>query len=233
MGSGVEDDETYENRLEDRLNRELGGPAGRRFEVLNFSQGGYTPIQKLAMLETRALDFRPDLVLYAATSHEIGAMFEPAQLQHLARYGLLGDYPYVVEAMAGAGVGAEDLVTRERSIKATLQPYAEPALTRLLAAFRELGESRQARTALLLVEIPNDPPTRAEVFDRLAALGRAAGLPVLDLQGAFADVPDRSVLWIAPWDAHTNATGHSLLADRLYDRLLEQGLIVTEPAPQP
>ena len=43
-------------------------------------------------------------------------------------------------------------------------------------------------------------------------------------------VADRSTLWIAPWDAHTNAAGHRMLADRLYALLLEQGLVPTGAA---
>jgi hypothetical protein len=85
-----------------------------------------------------------------------------------------------------------------------------------------------ARPALVLLEVPNDSPTRPEVFDRLVALGKSAGLPVLDLQGLYADIADRSTLWIAPWDGHTNAKGHRLLAGRLYPLLVKERLVPTD-----
>ncbi len=60
---------------------------------------------------------------------------------------------------------------------------------------------------MVLAPVPLDGKTRPKVLDQLAALGRAAGIPVLDLFGAFSSVDDLSSLWIAPWDSHTNAAG--------------------------
>jgi hypothetical protein len=95
MGEGVEDDQTYENLAEDRLNAELGPRTGLTYEILNFSRGAITPTQKLAMVEKRMLAFEPDLILYAATNREIFSMFELAQIQHLAQHGLIDEFPYV------------------------------------------------------------------------------------------------------------------------------------------
>ena len=46
----------------------------------------------------------------------------------------------------------------------------------------------------------------------------------------YAEVADRSTLWVASWDIHTNAAGHRMLADRLHALLLEQRLVPTETA---
>jgi len=99
----------------------------------------------------------------------------------------------------------------------------------LLRNFREDTFVRGARPALVLLEIPKDGRTRKPEFDRLVNIGRAAGLPVLDLQGSFAKVQDRQSLWVAPWDNHSNAEGHRLLADRLYTLLVQQELVPTKP----
>jgi hypothetical protein len=52
---------------------------------------------------------------------------------------------------------------------------------------------------------------------------------VLDLYGALASVEDRSKLWIAPWDDHTNALGHRLLAEKLVERLVAGRLVPAGP----
>jgi hypothetical protein len=229
MGMGVEDDQTYENLAEDRLNAELGPRTGFKYELLNNSYTAYTPTQKLAVLKERTLDFGPDLVLYAASSRELTWMFMFVQLQHLARQGLLDQFPYVTDAMtrAGVGTGIEKLMA-ETEIDAKLKPYAEETLQKLLVAFRDAATSGGAQTAMLIVELPTDTPERLEVLSEVKAAAEAAGMPVLDVQGVYDVVPDRRTLWIAPWDDHTNAAGHQLLADRLYGLLVEQGLVPTE-----
>jgi hypothetical protein len=177
------------------------------------------------------LDFEPDLVLYAANSREIGWMFKADHLQHLAQHDLLGQFPFVVEAMERAGVGSDpETLAQVGTVESRLLPHAEGALQALFASFRELGRRHGAETAMLLVEIPGDTPSRLDVFDRLEAAAGAAGLPVLSLEGVYAGVPDRTALWITPWDDHTNATGHRMLAARLYELLLERGMVPVEAA---
>jgi hypothetical protein len=50
-------------------------------------------------------------------------------------------------------------------------------------------------------------------------LAREAGLEILDLSSAFDQVVDRNTLVLTPFDDHTNAFGHRLLADKLYEEL--------------
>ena len=58
MGSGVNNDETFEALLEERLNREAAGGKYTRIEILNFAVAGYTPTESLAVLEQRVFGFR-------------------------------------------------------------------------------------------------------------------------------------------------------------------------------
>jgi hypothetical protein len=225
MGWGVKDDETYENVVEDRLNRELGPVTGKKFEILNFSFKGYGPTQKLAVIEQRMFPFHPDVVLYVANTTELLWMFKSAS--RLAQYALLDQFSYVRDAIERAGLDPtrlpkDDILTRK------LAPFAEDALSALLRSFREETLARGARPVLVLLEIPKDGLTHKVEFDRLASIGRSVGLPILDLQGSFAKVRDRQSLWVAPWDNHSNAEGHRLLADRLYSLLVQQELVPTK-----
>jgi len=232
MGAGVNDGETYENLIEDRLNRELGPRVGVRFEILNFSHGGFDPVQKLAVFERRVQAFKPDLVLYVANSQETNWVF--SSVDRLVRSGHGGEFPPLLEALRLAGLPTEPgppLALAQRQ-NPKLSPLAEKTLISLLSQLRDSASSSGIRAALVLSEIPDDGAKRDPIFDRLDAAGRAAGLPVLDLQGVFAAVGDRSSLWITPWDSHTNGIGHRLVAQRLYTLLLEQGLVPTQAAPR-
>ena len=226
MGWGVKDDETYENVVEDRLNRELGPLTGKKFEIMNFSFKGYGPTQKLAVIEQRMFPYRPDVVLYVANTTEFLWIFKSAS--KLARNALLDQFPYVGDAIERAGLNPA-MLPKDDVLMRKLTPFAEGALTALLRNFREDTFVRGARPALVLLEIPKDGHTRKPEFDRLVSIGRATGLPVLDLQGSFAKVRDRQSLWVAPWDNHSNAEGHRLLADRLYTLLIQQELVPTKP----
>ena len=231
MGAGVKDGETYENLVEDRLNRELGPRTGKKFEILNFSHGGYSPTQKLSVIEQRTFQFQPDVILYVASSQEFEWTFY--SLPHLVKNQLLDQFPYIKSAMERAGIKAEATKPLPERIvlESKLAPFAEDALRTILERFRDGASSRGIRPAFVLLEIPDDSPSRAKSFDRVVALGQSAKLPVLDLQGSFAGVKKRKSLWIAPWDSHTNAEGHRLLADRLYSVLLKQALVPTNFPP--
>lgn len=63
--AGVAIEQAFHSVLEERLSAEF---APRRFEFINFSVGMYNPVQVLAMLETRALPYEPDLILFTATA---------------------------------------------------------------------------------------------------------------------------------------------------------------------
>ena len=51
-----------------------GSDRPRRYEVLNFAVTAYSPLQRLDTLRRKALAFRPDLVIYSATTLDIRLM---------------------------------------------------------------------------------------------------------------------------------------------------------------
>jgi hypothetical protein len=230
MGSGVGDAETYENLVEDRLNAELGPVTGLTYEILNFSHGGYAPTNKVAMLEDRIMDFAPDLVIYSSTTQDLRWVFKANQLQHLARHGLIDQFPSIRAAMdrAGIAIDAEEIETNIGSVRAQLYPYAGDTLIALLERFRKFAQDGGAGSALLILEVPDDSPERSPDFEFLSEIGAAAGMPVVNLQGTFAAIEDRRILWVAPWDAHPNSDAHQMIADLLFDQLLATELVPLE-----
>jgi hypothetical protein len=206
MGWGVEDHLTYENLVEDRLNREYAGAQPLTFEILNFSVGGSGPIHKLTTLEKKAFDFDPDVVLYA-TSHELRWV-----LRDMARFMSLGlelPYPELVRVAGEAGVtsGFQLRVLAERRLK----PFAAEMVRSVYTHLSD--ECRRRGIPAFVVILPG------EGGGQLHELALGEGLVPLDLQDAYSGVEDSQSLRVATWDDHPNELAQQLLAEELHTHL--------------
>ena len=219
MGWGVKYQDTYLNRLQDWLSGRTacaGSSRPRRFEVLNFAVAAYSPLQRLDTLRRKVLAFRPDLVIYSATTLDIRLM--EIHLCDMLRKGVDLRYDFLREAVAASGiVDADRRMIHKHRLKAKLKPYYwglyDQALGRIAA------ECRSAGVPLVMVIIPrvgkeDAPGVRAEPVARLKALAAHYALTVFDLSDTF-DPFDPSTLEIAAWDDHPNAVGHQRLFQAL------------------
>jgi hypothetical protein len=214
MGWGVADEATFENLVEDRLNRELPGSGIMRYELLNLAVPGYDPPQQLVRME-RALDFGPHAVLYVAAGREI-----TRATRFIARFAIGGGaLPYD---------GLRDIVERARirpkmqevdALKA-LQPYRAEILSYV---YRRLAEQSHARGIVpVWIFLPQ---TRegdwGDETDETVRIAEAAGFIVINMDDVYSGMNLRD-LWLAEWDDHPNARGHQVIADRLYAELLQR-----------
>ena len=219
MGTGVKDDQSYENLVEDRLNR--GRPDARysRYEILNMSTAGDCVLQMLLRLEESGFDLQPDAALFS-----VAAADRQFLVEHLRKCLTLGieppsDYREFLEGIARkAGVDGKmhDVVIERR-----LLPYVSEIHEWVFRRFAQQCAQRGVRPVVIYRPAPADfegmePAGRSE----LVGLARAAGLEFVDLSPAFESVADRNALIVAKWDDHTTALGHRLLADELYNGLV-------------
>jgi hypothetical protein len=216
MGSGVANDEVFESVLEERLNREHGGSSYTRYEILNFAVPGYSALQELMVLEEKGLSFRPNALFFIAHQRE-----EEDTVRYLAdRISAGAALPYadLMEFARQAGVEADaTMVESERRLK--------PLGSEILAwTYRRIVETSRANGVLpVWIFVPTlENPVREETVEHLASLAEESGFIVLDLSDAY-DHQEVESLVVAYWDKHPNAAGHRLLAERLYQALLNRG----------
>jgi hypothetical protein len=230
LGTFVGDDETFANVLEDRLNRDY--PA--RVEILNFAVTNHSLLQELALLETRVLDFDPDIVIvtipsqgrYRTAEHlvqvlDAGIDIPYAELRGIARSaGLLADMktgvplPFAAARRLAATAGIDtrmpynEALARARDLSPAITAWA---LQRIV----DVTTERDIRPVLLALDNVMDPPP-AEIPE--IGMARQAGFVVFDLLDVYQNEA-HELLRVAPWDKHPNAHGHRLIADRLHDEL--------------
>ncbi len=219
MGTGVEDDQVFDNVAEDRLTRERAGGEYARYELLNFSVGGFGPIQMLADYDRRVADFQFNALLYTAIDD---LYWVTKDVVDAAQNDFPVPFPHVLEVMTQAGL------TKETSYAegfAKMKPHSEALLLWVYQEFvkrcNERGVTPMAAFIPHMLSISNEPETMARKA-RQMELAREAGFVVLDMTHAYDGAKDMRALWIAPWDSHPNAEGHRMLADALYQALTTQ-----------
>ena len=219
MGGGVAGDATFENVVEDRINREGGISGGRRVEILNFGVDGYSAIERVAAFEDRVLPFQPDAVFsFAHVVDEevtVGRMFE------LIRGGI--DLRY--EPLRAIATEAE--VTSRTGEKLARSRIAEHGDAIMRWAYRELAADCRAKgIEPVWVFLPRVVAKEDdEEKRRLTTLATDSGFEILDMGDAYAGQANIESLHLASWDQHPNARGHELAAESLYRAIRASGII--------
>lgn len=214
MGWGVEDDQTFEAVLESRLNRELVGQPFGSYEVLNFGVPGYRPPQQLGALD-KALAFKPDVVFYIATSRE--ASQSVLHLADAVRHKVEVPYDFLRSAITKAGV---ESTSEETMAIRNLEVHREEILSRLYRRIVEQCRSHGVTPVWVFMPMVLANPWE-DAPDSLFRTAKESGFVVLNLIDIFKG-RDISQLRLADWDTHPNAEAHRLLADRLYEAVLER-----------
>lgn len=216
MGSGVLHEETFEYLLEKRLNREHAGRPYARYEILNFSVGGYRILQHVIVVEKKIPTFKPHALFCVAHANDDGRLFPRSHLspEHIDP----AQFPYqgLRDIMYRAGIRTK---METRKAAQLLEPFREDIM---VWAYRQIVEiCRQHQILPVLICLPTWPGINDG--DRAVPLLRAAeqaGFVVLNLTDVY-DSAKGEYLQLAPWDKHPNARGHQLIADGLYAALLK------------
>jgi hypothetical protein len=244
MGLGVGDDETFEALLENRLN-ERGEHSDTRYELLNFGVGAYSLLQQMVMLEDRALAFQPDVVVVMLPEDKRVSQATINHLTSVIGKGIPIPFPALTGILTDAGIDptsgssvttnlkvlSSQVIRRlvwkglkrvkvaaesnlEKRIRSANDRIVEWTLTRIAAKSIERGAEPVALGLDIVRGRPPDGKTALQAAERI-------GYVTIDMFDVY-DGRDPAALRLGVWDEHPNDIGHRLIADRLFDELLER-----------
>jgi len=228
MGWGVGTEDTYVNRLEDWLNDQASKRGiSCKFEVLNFAVAAYSPLQRLESFRRKAAAFRPDLVLYSATTLDIRLL--EIHLCDMLQYHVDLTYPFLREEIDAAGINEHDLrldshhrLRDKTALKAKLRSHYWTIYDRSVDKLAQECQALGVPLAAMIIPRSgegNSPKTRAPMVAQLRGLLERHANVVLDLSDSF-DGLDPSEVEISVSDDHPNALGHKRLTRSLANALV-------------
>jgi len=216
MGWGVADDETFEWLVEERLNRENTGSQYDKYEILNFSVEGYSPVQQLYVLESVIPAFDPDAILYIAhPDWELDRSL--GHLSFITRTGVDIPYDYLSDLVNDTGISEDssELITKNK-----LKPFSYDILSWVYQSIARIYETNSV--PVIIVIIPDKKYIDPSNISRIISIAQNEGFIVFDMMDVFHEYElALSLIQVAEWDRHPNSLGHQIIADLLFKLLLE------------
>lgn len=223
MGWGVGDGETFEAIMEARLNREPPVDGVHRYEFLNFGIPGYQPPQQLVVLD-RALEFRPDAVVFVATGREptrsVSSLAEAVNRQLPIPFPELD----AIVSRAGLTAGMEEAEATKR-----LTPHRREILQTVYRMIAARATAAGARPIFVFLPQVREGAWQEETPETLE-IAREAGFFVINLEDVYRSHPIEQIR-LAEWDDHPNRLGHRLVADRLHAEFVSRRETLLQPRP--
>ncbi len=218
LPSGVAIEGAFHSLLEDRLN---SGKESVRYEFINFAVGAYTLQQYLSAIRHKVMEYDPDLILIGFCAGNDHKVFLPDRFPD--RYRPKGrTYPFYGSFV----INAATLRLQESKVEEERGRLTERHARYLERVFGELAALSEAKNIpVMLVYLSN----QEENYKPIEELALANGIEhFLDVSSAFRGT-DLSNYRILPIDNHPNAEAHQIFADRIYEYLVQRGLLLKQP----
>lgn len=210
FGWGVEQDQTFAQKLEDNLNRLSDGRI--RFEVLNFGVPGYSTFQEVALFEEKGIDFNPDAVLVYFVQNDFGMPFFIRDLS--GNGGILSSMKFV---QLGRQLLAPDAMNRQIQ-EMGLDPNH---------AFTKLAELTRRHGFKTFLTINPRKSWRSDL-SRLHALKKASGIQFIPLRDNLLEYIKRANIkeedLTLSFDPHPSPIRHNILGAFLTPYFLDAAL---------
>lgn len=205
MGTGISNEETYENLAEAALNSTHPLFGSQQVEILNFGVAGFHLFQDLILLEEKASRFKPDVVIFTTHPNEEHRILSSILQAYWTKRDLV--YPFLEEVVTQAGFSTEISQTDAMDkLKARQQEIVAWGYQQIVRYCRE----NQAIPLWLYVPTLDDNSVAGE-DEKLQQMAEEMGFYTLNLKKAYQG-HNPEELKIAKWDFHPNAKGHELIA---------------------
>lgn len=217
-GQGAPFQGNYEAFLETALTRERLAACGGPVEILNFAVGSYSVTQMMDTALERATAFAPDLYVVAMTQLSVSRGWGH-HFGLLMTAGIDLKYPYLRDVARRAGLQRDD---PRGVLESKLARFRLPTIQWALGEIRSHARKHHADVLVLLVPTAQSRASLEEHFLGVREMLEGLDIPYVDLLDTFDGVDDFESIRVAERDRHPNATGHRMLGEQLYRRLLQE-----------
>jgi len=246
FGWGVGDDASYLAQLEGLLDDD---PSGRRWEVINTAVPGYNGVMEVEALKEKGLALQPDIVILGFCGNDLklpGFIWTDDDYLSLSESFLLrflrqrlgdvpeGDFDIGLEPPQGRK-GDSRLVWAGKDLPNVPARYADlVGKQNYRRAMQELAElARTHRFDVLVVSVPGIPRRAHELFEGLDFdLVRTRRVINEFIRDHAIEDWRGSSLSVAPDDPHPSKLANSLVAQTLYDHIVDNSLPRSAQAPE-
>lgn len=216
MASGVEADSGYEAVVERLLNKNNPSTKFDNYEILNFAVGGYGLTRCVKVLESKVLKFQPNAAIYVAHTRELNRTL--GRLYKIYTTGADLEYDYLKNITQK--IKQEEGIDVPRDIFMRALNDSSLALVKWgYTQFAKICNENNITPIWVFLPTLEGLETKEEV-SQLSRLAAEAGFKVtIDLSSVY-DGYDLLSLWVQPWDRHPNVKGHHIIAEMLFNKIL-------------
>jgi hypothetical protein len=224
---GAESEDSFHSVLERRFSAEF---APTSYEFINFAVQAAMPQQMVAMLIRRALDYDPDLILFAATRTAMREIprawnWRPARR---FRFGQHPRWP-MIRFVEREGPRSYFMLLSRRALqtRAEVAPKKTPELAPIhrKSVIWKLGRiSDETGIPIVIVRLDHFAGEPSPAAPMVAESARAHGLFFVNTQPEF-DGMELGELAVHGLDLHPNAEAHAIFADVVGAFLRREGLL--------
>ncbi len=213
FGWGVEQDETFENLLEVKLNRQYP------VEIINFGIGNYNTEQQVNLFLEKGLQYKPDKVVVFYFINDAEVTPEKSKLWFLGYSQLISFYWSRTNTFINKHFPSKSF----KEFYSSLYKSDREGWINAMKAFIQLKEvCQQEKIVLQVVLLPElhdtDNIVLKDVYDKVSAFLESNSIDYLRLASSFSNHKNpMEELWVSYDDAHPNAIAHKVIADKTLD----------------
>lgn len=211
MGGGVNRNERFDYMVEQMLNEKFSAN-NLNIELLNFSVETYTPIQKFQVLENKAIQFQPDMVVDFI--HDQSPEMLVGVLATTVKKGWEIPFPFFDTLIKKEGINSN------MTLKAINKQLCQHTPAILQFVFDRMKTTCKNQGIPYYIVYSPYKVGSVEINNRVDFTPFIEEIQpnIMAFSTLYKNYPNKDIA-LAPWDDHPNELGHQLLADVFYKKL--------------
>jgi len=211
--AGVEIDQAFHSILENRLNQEF---PDLNYEFINFAVSGYRINNKIATLKQKALEYKPDLILFVLDGSQFTEDDEKEFKPKSEKNHFFQSFTYKL-------ISKTKIFKNERKHQKFLDDHLG-RLSEFDNVLQELNQMSENYKVPICVVVLDHDYSHYELSDEIKKLVEKNNLYYSNTIPAFKDTDLRD-LTIYKIDIHPNAEANRIFTDAIYNDLRTQSLL--------